>query len=154
MSPVDETYADVHALLLKCCHKFRRMNEWFSIEELMEQADWAFCIAYHSYSPDKGKFSNWIWKKVVFELKEYRRNWYKQRKRFKQAELFSKQDDNREEYNQLSDEANYIIRLVLKTRMGLRTKEPQAVVIDWLRKKHWSDKKIREVFAEIREVLE
>jgi DNA-directed RNA polymerase specialized sigma subunit len=135
----EESYRDVRGTILSTCRKFKRMNPWAELDELISVANEAFVRCYHRYDPERGAaFNSWVQTKVFYALISWKRsesihNWnersmadYGGHEEDRQEgepsfeeELFRapEPEEFRDRLHDLSDDAWEVIRLMITDAM-------------------------------------
>lgn len=161
------SYADTVGLLKFICRRFMRAYGG-DFEELFAEANYYFIVAYDSFDPTRSSFSNWAARRVWYGLSRAR-----QKEGAKASQISPDTDPDaigrmppgdpvKEIKGDLTGEARMVVNLILSAppeiaelfeRRGGRPIHYRAAIRYYLGRRGWPPEKIRDIFAEIREVL-
>jgi hypothetical protein len=148
-------YEGVEQMLNRICWKFKTTHggDW---DELKSVANLAFIKAWDNYNDSRSAFTTYCWHYVWGYLMNYTTSRLKQKVNCEADETVAYRPLSLEE---LSDDANTVIRLVLSTVVDWHGVARRQDDIRWglwktLKKElNWSAKRVMESFEEIREAL-
>lgn len=167
--PIDETYEDVKRLIYKVVNQFMRRNGG-DFDELVSTANEVYLDAHETWKPGSAPFTHYlcicIYRRLIGDWKKSRR--------LKVVSLTEPEggqtqvvdkffDFNREEfYEQLSDEARYVVQLAFSppedlsgmiARKGGKVLHYSSTIKEYLRDIGWSRTAIREAWTEVQGIL-
>jgi RNA polymerase sigma factor (sigma-70 family) len=169
--PMLETYQDVEKMIYDLCHKFyaRYGSVLGDFDDLVGEANVAFCEAYRGYTMERSRFTTWAYINVQGALMDKLRRAACKHKQHRHEDIT---EDMKAELPEpinlldcLSPEANEVVRLALQMpadieisaiRPGGKRRSPMRVlgaIQEYLQDAGWGAKEIVRVFDEIAEVL-
>lgn len=183
LSPIAQTYEDVHPLILKVCHTFRRRygGDW---DELVGEANEYFMRAYRRFNRHKGRFSKRVAYCVWVCLLDKHRVRRSRETKLPRVRPFKRRDDGgwEREYDVITNAAQPIrfnltqllgevshdaahaiklavdpppkvVRRVSQIDKLKRPKARRSALVEYLTDLGWSMARVLESFKEIAEAL-
>lgn len=167
-APIDDTYADVRALVGKLSSGFAMTygTDW---DETVQAAGLGFCRAYHTYDPSLGyEFNTWVGEKVYYSLLDLLRQRARHPAFDRSVELTEIASAERtfslfEFLDSLSDDAKTVVYLatspppkvlaLVKGRKKPNVTTIGACVRQFLKDSGWTAARVCESFQEIKRAL-
>ena len=164
-----ETYWDIRNLIFDTVWKFQQQYGG-DFDEMVAESNLIYMKCFISYNPDKSQFSTWLCKKIrggLFDRFIRKENKYRMEKHFEDSEWYQIQAPVRSTFlkllNELSDDTKTIIDLLMEPTNDLQTALLKKKTVRYNRKQAlkiyltsvlgWTNRRVKESFQEIVEVL-